>query len=218
MIASPSPIYRRYDSRRRPSFHELSACIRLGRKYQVDHIVDKAMMCIWKAYPKDFPSYLKRAMLCQEHTIGVMNLAQFVGAADIFPVAVLGGCALFGTDLVRGFVRPNRTRKLLYPFDLATCFEAKGQLMRENARRLRRVTEFKPSPKCDGGGCHLAEATFATSMIPRQASRHGWGLSVNVCAGCLKAWEGQVLAYRRDVWNRLPHILGLDVPDGWVTG
>ncbi len=189
MIASSSPISTHY-SRRKPSFHALPTCIRLEhKKYQIDHIVDKAMTFIPKAYPKDFPSYLERAMLRQEHTIGVMNLAQFVGAADILPVVDLGGWALFGTDLVRGLVRPNRTRELLYPFDLAICIEAKGGRMRENARRLRRVTKFKPSPMCDGGGC-LVEATFA---IPPDEHDSQAGLSAQVLIpGGLSVSDGNV--------------------------
>ena len=222
-ISSSHSIARLY-SGRKPSFHALSACIRLGHKYQVDHIVDDAMAFIRKAYPKDFPSYLERTMFRQEHAIGVVNLAHLVGATDVLPVAFLDCCALVSKNLVWGFLRPDGTREMLGPHDLARCVEAKDHLMRETVRRLYRMTRFKPSPKCDGDEC-LAEEAFATPLDEHDW-RGGvstrvlapWGLSVKdgqLCDACVRAWEDQVLAYRQDVWNRLPRILGL-VVDDWV--
>ncbi|KAI1795381.1 hypothetical protein LXA43DRAFT_882046 [Ganoderma leucocontextum] len=146
---------------RRLTFDALSACIRLGHKYQLDHIVDEAMTFVRKAYPKDFASYLERSTLHPEQAIGVVNLARLIGADDVLPLAIVDCCALSGTDLIQGLVRADGTREVLSSHDLALCFDAKGSLIRENARRLRRVTEFKPSRECDGRGC-VAEVALAT--------------------------------------------------------
>lgn len=214
-------------SRRKPSFHALSACIRLGHKYQIDHVVDEALTFLRQAYPKDFPSYLSRSMFREEHAVGAVNLARLVGAADILPVVLLDCCALFGVDLVQGFVRPDGTHEALTTPELAICAEGKGRLVRENVYQLRRVTKFKPSPKCEGGTCVAVEA-FAKPLDEHdwQAGLGArilapWGPSVSdgeICAPCLKAWEDQVMTYRQGVWNRLPDILGIDTPDGWVKG
>ncbi|PIL26287.1 hypothetical protein GSI_12043 [Ganoderma sinense ZZ0214-1] len=214
-------------SRKQPSFHALSACVRLGHKYQIDHILDEAMAFIRKAYPKDFPSYLERTVFSEEYAIGAVNLAQLIGACDVLPVAFLDCCTLFGTDLVWGFLRPDGTREMLSPRNLAFAIEAKDRLMRENARRLHRMTKFKPSSKCSGGDGCLAAEVFAMPLDEDdwQAGLSArvlapWGLSVpdgKICDACVKAWEEQVLAYRQDVWNRLPQILGM-VVDDWGTG
>ncbi|EIW56892.1 uncharacterized protein TRAVEDRAFT_49704 [Trametes versicolor FP-101664 SS1] len=116
-----------------PSYHMISAIIRLGHKYQMDDLVNDAVDYLkrwytfileeWaegRLYAPDAPFEPEKA-----HAIGVVNLARLVDEPLLLPSALLMCCSLNCADIVKGFTREDGTREMLSLDDIGRCFAAR---------------------------------------------------------------------------------------------
>ncbi|KAI0743006.1 hypothetical protein C8Q80DRAFT_948749 [Daedaleopsis nitida] len=119
-----------------PSFDAVSACIRLGHKYQMPELVDHSIEYLKEYYNTDSGSESassnRRApygppSFRNEHAIGVVNLARLTAEETLLPTAFLICCTL-GSDIVKGCAREDLSREFLSQEDLGFCFKAKSAL------------------------------------------------------------------------------------------
>ncbi|OJT10749.1 hypothetical protein TRAPUB_12732 [Trametes pubescens] len=93
-----------------PSYHMVSALIRLGSKYRMDYLVTDTMDYLKQCYaPKHWQEWAAGrlydidAPFQWDHAIGVINLAHLVDEPAILPAALLVCCSLQGEEIVDGF-------------------------------------------------------------------------------------------------------------------
>ncbi|KAI0694943.1 hypothetical protein C8T65DRAFT_833354 [Cerioporus squamosus] len=99
-----------------PTFHEISAYIRLGHKYQCDKLVQRSVDYLKRYYVDNFDEWFKVTSLDPPtfqsiHRIGVVNLARLAGADGLLPVALMC-CCMLGSDISKGFTREDGTLEM----------------------------------------------------------------------------------------------------------
>ncbi|KAH9925593.1 uncharacterized protein BXZ73DRAFT_103130 [Epithele typhae] len=218
-----------------PTFDEVSACIRLGHKYQIDHLVTTNMDFLRKFYTDSFedwyPSNFVRPPTFQAiHSIGVVNLARLVGADRMLPAALMDCCTL-GAEIVRGLPRPDGGRETLAPDDLGRCFVGRTRMAQASARIAHHMFRQKTAVGCRNPTCcarvlqrllnELANAKddviscvdwYASWMVYVDGRDEGREL----CIKCYRMLEGErPKVLQREVWEKLPSMMGVDVP-GWA--
>ncbi|KAI1781651.1 hypothetical protein LXA43DRAFT_1188240 [Ganoderma leucocontextum] len=218
---------------RNPSYHEISAAIRLGDKYKIAELYSQSLKYLKHHFPSSFKSwdalanYLPFGWLTSE-AIGVINLARFTGELPLLPSAFVACICAKSTasGIAHGIAREDGSRKRLSPGDLIICFEGKSNLRAATITAVLRT--FKPvvSPKCK------------TMVVCKRAIRdvlvnleHNVNYLLNgnpfaspedfvaeeasgACSFCIAMVRERSLEERKDVWDRLPKLLGIDVP-GW---
>ncbi|KAI1795374.1 hypothetical protein LXA43DRAFT_855926, partial [Ganoderma leucocontextum] len=122
-----------------PTYQAISACVRLGHKYQLDHLLDSTLGYLRRYYPTNFNTYANfltpPPLFRPIHSIGVVNLACLTGAHDLLPIALYECCSLAAVELLRGFRRNDGTHKLLSSADLALCIGAQATLVKVHIER-----------------------------------------------------------------------------------
>ncbi|TBU28417.1 hypothetical protein BD311DRAFT_807035 [Dichomitus squalens] len=111
-----------------PSFHALSAWIRLGHKYKIDKLVEDGLAYLRRFYPPYGP-YNKKVLIDEDRpksitgkfAIGVVNLARLTGSDDLIPLALLECCKL-DAAITQGLVHEDGTVEYLSADDLGRCF------------------------------------------------------------------------------------------------
>lgn len=215
----------------------MAAAARLGHKYQMTSLLKQAVDYLKTYYTNDYASWQKHNLFVPPnfsdvHSIGVLNLVRLLGETSLLPTVVFACCQL-NLRLVRGFARADGTREQLTPDDLALCVTAKTRLMQESVRVVlltiqpRLAKGCKTTAQCERGFGKLVRkaadrvreiATADPFVCPlvRLECRPGG----DVCPPCWLLAQSRGVLERREVWNRLPKILGLeDVgPGGVVAG
>ncbi|RPD76889.1 hypothetical protein L226DRAFT_353870 [Lentinus tigrinus ALCF2SS1-7] len=217
-----------------PSFDEVSACVRLGHKYEVDHVVQRNMDFLRKYYTDDFdawyPSNLVRPPSFKAiNSIGVVNLARLTGDVRMLPTALMDCCTL-GAEIVDGFVREDGTRETLSMEDLGRCFVGRTKMAQASARIAHQMFRTLVSPTCKHTACcgrvlqrmlnELGNAKDdVISCVDWYAS---WMVYVDsrdeereLCNRCYKMLEGErPKRLQKEVWQNLPAMLNITV-EGW---
>ncbi|PIL26316.1 hypothetical protein GSI_12072 [Ganoderma sinense ZZ0214-1] len=217
----------------RPTFQAVSACVRLGHKYELDHLLDSALGYLRRYYPTDFNTYASHPApppsFRPVHSIGVVNLARLIGAHDLLPIALYECCALQATELLEGFHRDDGTHESLSRADLALCIKAQAALVKAHVQRAVSITtgaQYVPSMHvymtCKFAVDNVAHTnlthigtmtnTRALAMRPLWIIEGPPGTALP-CTNCMAFLENQDLAQRRWVWNCLPNLIGVAVVD-----
>ena len=118
--------------------------MRLGHKYQIDHLVEQALAYLRTVFPNKLKRWREAVAemsgpreqeifryslpFPDECAIGVVNIARLTGCASILPGALLICCTLH-EELVHGFEREDGTREMLSEDDFMRCLLAKPRLM-----------------------------------------------------------------------------------------
>ncbi|EIW56906.1 uncharacterized protein TRAVEDRAFT_30233 [Trametes versicolor FP-101664 SS1] len=217
-----------------PSFHMISAAVRLGQKYQMSNLFEHAIGHLGKYYTTQFDVWEAQTRTAplgfhdNAHSIGVVNLARLTGEASLLPVALLC-CCMLRAAIITGFKREDGTREQLALDDIGRCFVAKGRLIAESVRIALCVFEPIVAKKCTAAaGCKSALATMLRmlkdrvsdiTMVDPFLSSHDMftGPDVHVCRHCKTMLEARDLHERRAVWARLPEILGIDPIAAWPS-
>lgn len=78
------------------TYHKLSALIRIGHKYQMDHLVHQSLDYLRTMYPDDWSVCSKGTPMWRlgQYSIGVVNLARLTGAHHLLPCALMQCCSL----------------------------------------------------------------------------------------------------------------------------
>ncbi|TBU36564.1 hypothetical protein BD309DRAFT_1005270 [Dichomitus squalens] len=203
-----------------PSFHAISAWIRLGHKYQIDKLVDEGLYHLRRAYPTALPCPKCPNMSAEYNSpiredrpagvvgqcaIAVVNLARLTESHDLLPFALLECCKLGGgrsrkasrARMARGSASPRR-RRLRYRSPCA-------------------ITWMSARNGFRGGGASSKEGGLSTVTVDDlmaegkvEAYR-----SPNLCSNCLYHAGERIYKERQRFWNALPAIFDVAVPDGW---
>ncbi|TFK88121.1 hypothetical protein K466DRAFT_598906 [Polyporus arcularius HHB13444] len=219
------------------TFDAVSACIRLGKKYQMTELYSECVQFLRNHYTTDFDRWTGHAYWAPPsfsdlHAIGVVNLARLTGEASILPTALLA-CTLLRSDILRGFTRADGTQEILGAEDLARCFDAKERVVEVTiAARLRTFhpevsAQCKSGPRCRVALCsalRMLEQKISSRQAAEEPRRVGdpLGPATSVCSydqlGLCTACEDMVrvrdLQAHKELWNRLPEIVGVEVA-GW---
>ena len=221
----------------RPTYQAVSACIRLGHKYQLDHLLEAALGYLRRYYPTDFTTHAHfpapPPSFRPIHSIGVVNLARLTGAYDLLPIALYECASLDAAELLEGFQRDDGTREALSSTDLALCIRAQAALVRAHVERavgFSTVTiQYMPmhlyNSACKFALDNMAHANLAqvgTMSNARALAARPWLWqgppgSSPPCANCMAFLRDHDLAQRRWIWNSLPHLLGVTVANWTQT-
>ncbi|KAI0370980.1 hypothetical protein BV20DRAFT_1035611 [Pilatotrama ljubarskyi] len=136
-----------------PTIHQLSACIRLGKKYQCDQVVRLSLDYLKKWFTETSDAWfnvgdtIDPPQFQRIHVIGVVNLARLADAPSLLPTALMLCCTL-GAEIVDGFTREDGTRETLSPEDLGRVFAAKAKLLRFHLRATHQLFQEEVAPGC----------------------------------------------------------------------
>ncbi|KAH9925685.1 uncharacterized protein BXZ73DRAFT_34569, partial [Epithele typhae] len=121
-----------------PSFDQLSACVRLGHKYQMSAIYAPAMDYLkrrfaptldgWKKWTTSRGEPYTLPRCTPAHAIGVANLARLTGEHALLPLALLGCAQLGCKQLTDGFAYGDGERETLSAEDTVLCLESVSQI------------------------------------------------------------------------------------------
>ena len=216
-----------------PSFHTISACIRLGKKYQMTELYEQSLAHIKDHNTNDFTVWDQYTSWLPEgfsniHAIGIVNLARSVGELSILPTALLTCIRMLsGRDLVHGFLREDGTPENLTLDDLALCFDAQESVQKAQTQALLRVLSPPTAPTCKlGSACRrkLHNALeglkdFADQMMASdpfcQYGDHVKDGKLELCTDCATLLQTRQDTEHRAMWDKLPELLNIEVPN-WV--
>ncbi|KAI0776682.1 hypothetical protein BD413DRAFT_469202 [Trametes elegans] len=217
-----------------PSYEEVSACIRIGHKYQIEDLLQRNLAYLHKLYPSDFDAYLASRRLrptafTRAHAIGAVNLARFTGESSLLPTALMACCTL-GADIVLGLPREDGTRETLSPEDLGRCFVGRARMAQASARVAHQMFRQSVARGCRHPACcqrvlqrllnELGDARIElVSNLDWAAPWVGYvdekDEERELCGKCYKMLEEErPRQLQREVWQVLPTMMGVSV-EGW---
>ncbi|KAI0641031.1 hypothetical protein C8Q79DRAFT_920359 [Trametes meyenii] len=216
-----------------PSYDEVSACIRIGTKYDIDALVQRNLAFLHKLYPSDFDSYLvarrqRPATFTRAHAIGVVNLAHHTNTPSLLPAALMECCTL-GADIVNGFARADGTRETLSPEDLGRCFLGRSRMVQASARIAHQMFRQSVARGCRHPACCLRVLQRLLNELGDGRIELVSGLDWcaqwvgyvdekdeerELCGKCYRMLEEErPRQLQRDVWRVLPVMMGVKVED-----
>ncbi|KAI0691728.1 hypothetical protein C8Q76DRAFT_592250, partial [Earliella scabrosa] len=214
-----------------PTYETISACVRLGHKYQIEPLVKQSLAYLSRFYPSDFDALLQGGQCCPprftfSHAIGVVNLARLTGTSALLPTALALCCTLKAHQLVDGFQHADGARETLAPTDLALCIQAHRALVREHVALVFKVFAPERARGCIGGAACvegmrrlLGEQAERVQSFTTPLPYAQWHVVSElhrsaVCPPCFLLLKKREEDLRRDIWNRLPALVGV-VVEGW---
>ncbi|KAI0370987.1 hypothetical protein BV20DRAFT_966095 [Pilatotrama ljubarskyi] len=219
-----------------PSYEEVSACIRIGHKYQIDALVQRNLAFLARLYPSDFDSYLAARRLGRPptftpaHAIGVVNLARLTAESSLLPAALMECCSL-GANIVHGLERPDGTRETLSPEDLGRCFVGRARMAQASARIAHQMFRQSVARGCRHPACCLRVLQRLLNDLGdariELVSNLDWCASWTeylddkddereLCGKCYKMLEEErPRQLQREVWQVLPTMMGITAPENW---
>ncbi|KAI1795389.1 hypothetical protein LXA43DRAFT_39965 [Ganoderma leucocontextum] len=219
---------------RSPSYDEISAAIRLGDKYKITDLYSQSLAYLKRYFPSNFDSW-NALSVCGPpgwetvEDIGAINLARFTGELSILPSAFVA-CICAGpeaTGIGHGIARKDVTHEHLSPDDLTVCFNGKTGLRMATVTAFLRTMKPTVSQDCTASSaCRRAlrevllnleehiEYLLSGNPFAGYEKVFGTRASLAVCSPCSAMVRERSLKERKDVWDRLPELLGIDVP-GW---
>ncbi|KAI1781649.1 hypothetical protein LXA43DRAFT_647545 [Ganoderma leucocontextum] len=220
-----------------PSYNEISAAIRLGDKYKITELYSQSLEYLKYYFPATFASYCA----LKEYTppgwnpfeeIGVVNLARITGNLSILPSAFVACICAESTEpelegIGHGIAREDGSQERLSPGDLTVCLEGKTRLRIATITAVLRTFKLTVSPECKTPtACKKAfldvllnlekkvDELVAGDPLTRYTDFVSTPGGLAVCPSCTTMVGERNLKERRDVWDRLPELLNIDVP-GW---
>ncbi len=220
-------------SRPDPSFEVISACVRLGHKYQMNSIYGQAMDYLKGHFTDSLFIYKKTSTFMPpgfehlKYAIGVVNLARLTEEDTVLPTA-LWMCCRMGADIVNGFTYSDGERETLSSPDLGLCFVAKARLLQATTLAYMQTFADLPAGICalkDGDDrCRRALRELsdikivAAITMPNPMSIYKSTLpgadAPQLCKACATAITQRQVQRQRESWAKLPSLLGITVP-GW---
>ncbi|RPD58519.1 hypothetical protein L226DRAFT_614693 [Lentinus tigrinus ALCF2SS1-7] len=217
-----------------PSFEVVSACVRLGHKYQMTSIYEQAMRYLKLFFTdsldtfRETPTFIPPAFQ-SKHAIGVVNLAHLTQEPTMLPVAMWMCCRL-GANILDGFMYSDGERETLSSEDLRLCLNANAELLKFTILAILRT--YAPLPP---GCCKLEAGNDRCQEVFHQLSETAGQVAhittmpnpvmlfdvshvdaPGLCKGCSAAVRERREKRQRENWKQLPSMLGIagDVP-GW---
>ncbi|RPD53662.1 hypothetical protein L226DRAFT_482950 [Lentinus tigrinus ALCF2SS1-7] len=215
------------------TFDAISAYVRLGHKYQMDHLLAQALDFLRHYFPTDFEKWKTYKDYVPEswtpvQAIGVVNISRLTACGSILPAALSVCCTLEGSELLQGFERKDGTKEKLTEEDTALCFTALNKLTQASARVMLEAFAPFTSPEClsrkecqrgvqallysytDDSRTIADHHPFRPWSYYTEGSRH----ALIICATCQRILRSRLENGQRRTWNQLPQLLGITV-EGW---
>ncbi|KAI0776673.1 hypothetical protein BD413DRAFT_226579 [Trametes elegans] len=218
------------------SFGAVSACIRLGHKYEIDQVVQSSLAYLKKHFVEGYDNWNRvdppRPPAFQGiHCIGVVNLARMTGTDILLPTALMGCCMLEAKELMHGFAREDGcTLETLSLDDVGRCFVGRAALMEANTLATLRLLQQRLVDDCarrDVCGavflrmldelrnhervvCTLDWFKYWTDYIDARDHER------QLCAPCYKGLLEREKTQHREIWRKLPELMGVTV-HGWAA-
>ena len=221
-----------------PSYHEISAGIRLGEKYKITDWYSQSLKYLKRWFPSTLDAWTALdsygpASWGLNNGIGAIALGRKTGDLSILPSAFISCiCAPRGIDatagVAHGLPMEDGSREYLSPDDLNVCLNGQTSLRAAAITAVFRTFEPEPSAGCKTStACRhalrdvllahgddvedlLSGNPFAgyKSYIPNK--------DFPVCKSCTTMVEERDRKERHDVWSQLPDLFGIEVP-GWAA-
>lgn len=164
-----------------------------------------------------------------------MNLARLTGTASLLPVALMACCKL-GAELGDGFAREDGTRETLAYADVVRCFVGKARLTEACFVAVHRVFRDAVASVCKHpGACKGVLQRLLQQVVENEElmediralhfddAKTGYVDAVDgartLCARCYEmvGEAGRQDEQRRDIFRRLPEMMGVEV-ENWDAG
>ncbi|TBU21796.1 hypothetical protein BD311DRAFT_188914 [Dichomitus squalens] len=217
------------------TLNAVSACVRLGHKYEIDYILQRCLDYLKKFFVMSFKTWARvdppRPPAFEAiHSIGVVNIARITSTDVLLPTALMGCCMLNSTELVNDFTRENGTLEKLSPEDIGRCFLVRANLMQANIMATLGVFEqtlFEGCTRRDVCGpvslklfdelrnheravCTLDWFKYWSDYIDGRDDDR------KICARCYKMLQEREKEQHRGLWKKLPELMGV-VVEGWAA-
>ena len=164
----------------------------------------------------------------REHAIGVVNLARLTRTPTLLPVAFLM-CLNLESAVVRGCAREDGSREHLTTDDLCVFIDAQKRFLKANISATLSVLAVTAPAACKdlatcGPALRRSRLTLKGKVpnllvfdvaAPHYSRCFRTGDWEKLCSNCKARLEARWNQKARAIWNRLPEILGIDVP-GWA--
>ncbi|KAI0370990.1 hypothetical protein BV20DRAFT_966098 [Pilatotrama ljubarskyi] len=218
-----------------PTYNAVSACVRLGHKYEVDHVVQRSLDYLKKHFVESFETWPRidppRPPAFQGiHCIGVVNIARMTNTDVLLPAALMGCCMLDGAELVNGLTREDGTVEKLSMEDLGRCFIGRANLMQANTLATLNLFNQTLSEGCtrrDVCGPVFLRMLDELRNHERVVCTLDWFKywsdymdgrddDRRICAPCYKMLQEREKQQHREIWKRLPELMGVTV-EGWAA-
>ncbi|RPD58527.1 hypothetical protein L226DRAFT_489948 [Lentinus tigrinus ALCF2SS1-7] len=218
-----------------PSFDAVSASIRLGHKYEIVSLYDQSLEFLRRHFPSNFDDFGQfdqwvPAGWDMEEAIGVVNLASLIGEHLLLPVALLV-CTTLGDHIVRGYERANGTQEHLTIDDQALVIKARMEIRKARVAAL--FSTLCPSPAKTCKTVSDCRSALRKAVYSLHSTIDDWlgdkddpfntyqeyikGRKLELCHVCEVMVNARADAESQKLWNRLPLLLGIQVP-GWPGG
>ncbi|PIL26279.1 hypothetical protein GSI_12035 [Ganoderma sinense ZZ0214-1] len=218
---------------RNPSYYEISALIRLGDKYKITDLYSQSLNFLKHHFPSSFDSWVALPNFTPpgwdvSEAIGVVNLARMTGELSLLPPAFVTYICAKETapGIVHGITREDGSQERLSPDDLIACFEGQAKLRTASVAAVLRTFNPTVSPECKTiSACkkRLRDAFVGLEysvddlLNGNPFAKYDEFLledDLDACPSCTSTVSERSLKERKDVWDMLPELLGINVP-GW---
>ena len=207
------------------------ACIRLGHKYQIDHLLEESLKFLRYYYTYSFDLLRKTHEKSPppEYAISVVNLVRLTGAHYLLPMA-LAECCRLGSAIVNGRQLEDGTREYLSQADLGLCFQAKDRLVEARVQAFARMFDDLKAAREDVCECEDADdedfeqvygelldgeiAGLCSPNVWDSLAVRIWERIPEICKPCRKALFEAEREQQKAIFERLPDLVGVTV-EGW---
>ncbi|KAI0334219.1 hypothetical protein GY45DRAFT_1318694 [Cubamyces sp. BRFM 1775] len=217
------------------TFNAVSACIRLGHKYEMDHVVQRCLDYLKKHFVDCYENWPRidppRPPAFQGiHCIGVVNIARTMNLDSLLPTALMGCCMLDATEITDGFTREDGARETLSPEDLGRCFIGRANLMQANTLATLKLFNQTLSEGCTRRD--VCAAVFLRLLDELRSHEKVvctldwykyWSDYVDgrdndrrLCPHCYTMLHEREKQQHREIWRKLPELMGVTV-EGWAA-
>ena len=214
------------------TFDQVAAITRLAHKYKVEDVREQGLALLQQGhYPIDYLAWSHRDLhptirMEKANAIGAVNLARYIGALSLLPMAVYG-CIRLGSAVLDGWKRDDGVVEYLTPADLKYCMDVRDRLARESAiafaRGFKWVEPYKgcTTPAQCRSRLRMARREVFAEHFTEHLILDDWEPDLEylldeygLCCECSGEIAIREYHERDKVWDKLPDVLGIEV-EGW---
>ncbi len=136
-------------------FEEVSAIIRLSRKYESAHLYHSAVAWLRRHFTPDTARFEMRkpSGFLDADAIGVLNLGRAIDSRSLLPGAIFACCRLTVQDLANGYPRDDRGKETLPLEDIVRVRVTRDRLIGARIVSATCVCRSKRAPPCQRTRC-----------------------------------------------------------------
>ncbi|TFY57397.1 hypothetical protein EVJ58_g7043 [Rhodofomes roseus] len=227
------------------SFAIIAALARLAHKYDIKDLLDDALHRMKSCFSNAFHDWAPtRDNECvgsplmayvETDAIAAVNIARLTDTPSMLPTALYVCCQLDTDNILNGVPRGHDAVERLSSEDITRCLDARLKLVHDNVVSAFSIFTIATSDGCtsqknclllleelleieaEGRGLPLDNCSCLEDWIPplREDAETGPILE-GLCASCQAMVQQRAADERKEVWERLPAIMGVEV-NPWIT-